>query len=347
MFRFEKPDILYGFAAIFFIIVLYIVSLRYKKQALKKFGDIKVISQLMPDISYFRPKFKFSFIIIALSFILFAMAGPQFGSKLQEIKREGFEIIIALDVSNSMMAEDIKPNRLERAKRSISKLIDRLHDDKLGLIVFAGDAYTQLPITTDYTAAKMFLESVNSGFIPKQGTAIGAAIELGAKSFSPDNEKDKALIIISDGENHEDNAIEMAELAQEKNIKIYTIGMGLPKGAPIPVYNRYGQRDFRKDKEGNIVITKLDDKMLQQIAAAGDGIYIRANNTKTGLNSLFDEINKLDKQELETGVYSDYDDKFQYFIGFAIFLLILEFFILERKNKYLKNINIFKVDKTK
>jgi Ca-activated chloride channel family protein len=346
MFRFEKPEILYGFIGIVIIIILYIISFRYKKQALRKFGDIDVIAQLMPDFSLFRPKFKFSFVIIALSFILLALAGPQFGTKLREIKREGVEIVIALDVSNSMMAEDIKPNRLERAKRSIFKLIDRLQDDKLGLIVFAGDAYTQLPITTDYSAAKMFLESINTGFVPKQGTAIGAAIELGMKSFSPDNESDKALIIISDGENHEDNAIEMAEMALERNIKIYTIGMGLPQGGPIPVYNQYGQRDFRRDKQGNVVVSKLDEKMLQQIAAAGEGIYVRANNTKTGLNKLFDEINKMDKQELESRVYSEYDDKFQYFIAIAIFFLILEFFILERKNKYLKNINLFKVNQS-
>ncbi|NOZ45950.1 MAG: VWA domain-containing protein [Chlorobi bacterium] len=343
MFRFENPQILYTLIGVLIIIVLYIISFTYKKRALKKFGDISVITPLMPDVSFFRPKLKFTFIVLALIFIIIALAKPQFGSKLQEVKREGVEIIIALDVSNSMLAEDIKPNRLERSKRAIAKLIDKLKNDKIGLIVFAGDAYTQLPITTDYAAAKMFLESVNTGFVQKQGTAIGSAIELAMKSFSPDNDKEKALIIISDGENHEDDAVEVAKQALEKNIKVYTIGMGLPQGAPIPIMTKYGQRGFRKDKSGNVVVTKLDEKTLQQIAVAGEGMYIRANNSKTGLKTLFNKINKMEKQKLKTKVYSAYDEKFQYFAAIALFLLIVEFLILERKNKYFKNVNIFKV----
>ena len=344
MFRFANPKILYLFLIVLLIIVLYFISSKFKKKALKRFGELEVISQLMPDISFTRPIYKFILIILSLSFLIVALARPQFGSKLKKVKREGVEIIIALDVSNSMMAEDIKPNRLERAKRSISKLVDRLQDDKIGLIVFAGDAYTQLPVTTDYAAAKMFLNSVNTGFVPKQGTAIGSAIELAMKSFSPDNDKEKALIIISDGENHEDNAVEMASKALEKNIKVFTIGMGLPNGAPIPIIHKNGQRDFRKDLSGNVVITKLDENMLQQIAAAGEGAYIRASNAKTGLNTLFNKINKLEKQKLESNIYSDYDEKFQYFAGIALFMLLLEYLILERKNKFLKNINIFKVN---
>ena len=214
----------------------------------------------------------------------------EFGSKLKTEKRKGVELMIALDVSNSMMAEDIQPNRLERAKRAISRLVDKLDDDKIGLIVFAGDAYTQLPITTDFASAKLFLNSVSTNIVPRQGTAIGAAINLAANSFSPQFEGNKAIIVITDGENHEDDAVGAATAAAQQGIIVHTIGMGLPQGAPIPVYEN-GQKDFRKDKNGQVVVTKLDEQMLQEIAAAGNGVYVRANNAEVGLNTLFDEIN--------------------------------------------------------
>jgi len=241
-----------------------------------------------------------------------------------------------------MMAEDIQPNRLERAKRAISRLTERLTNDKIGLIVFAGDAYTQVPITTDYTSAKLFLSSINTAVVPKQGTAIGSAIGLGMKSFTPETESSKAIIIITDGENHEDDAIEMAKLANEEDIIVHTIGMGLPQGGPIPVVNANGQKDFRKDKKGEVVVTKLDEKMLQEIAVAGGGKYVRANNTEVGINAIFDEINKMQKTELESRVYSDYNDQFYYFIAVALALLLLEFLLMERKNKVLKKIKLFK-----
>ena len=276
--------------------------------------------------------------ITALSSLIIAAARPQFGSKLKEVKAEGVEIIIALDVSNSMLAQDIKPNRLEKAKRAIARLLDNLRNDKIGLIVFAGDAYTQVPITTDYTATKMLLSTISTDMVPKQGTAIAEAIRLGIKSFSPDEEVKKVLIIITDGENHEEDPVAAAREAKEKGILVYTIGMGLSKGAPIPLP---GQSNYRKDASGRVIMTKLDEATLVKIAAAGGGIYTRANNVKVGLSKLYDEIEKLDKKELETVVYSEYEDSFQYFVGFALFLLLLEFVIMERKNKKLAKVNLF------
>jgi len=241
-----------------------------------------------------------------------------------------------------MMAEDIQPNRLERAKRAIARLTERLNNDKIGLIVFAGDAYTQIPITTDYTSAKLFLSAINTSIVPKQGTAIGAAIDLGIKSFTPDEESSKAIIIITDGENHEDNPVEIAKIAAQNNIVVHTIGMGLPQGSPIPIITAGGQKDFWKDKNGQVVVTKLDEKTLQEIAAAGGGKYIRANNTEVGINAIFEEISKMQKTELESRVYSEYNDQFFYFIVVALALLALEFFVLERKNKWMKKVKLFK-----
>jgi Ca-activated chloride channel family protein len=215
-----------------------------------------------------------------------------------------------------------------------------LSDDKIGLIVFAGDAYTQLPITTDYPSAKLFLNAVSTEIVPQQGTAIGRAIELASASFSPQFAGSKAIIIITDGENHEDDAIGAAKSASENGIIVHTVGMGLPQGGPIPVY-RNGQKDYRKDKDGNVVVTKLNEEMLQKIAAAGNGIYVRANNAQVGLNTLFNEIEKMEQAEIESLVYSDYEDQFQWFIGLAIFMLLFDFLILERKNKYLKNVKLF------
>ncbi|WP_241558132.1 VWA domain-containing protein [Maribellus luteus] len=342
MFRFGNSEYLWGLLLIPLLTLFFAWSRIARRRALKKFGRREMLEQLMPFSSRTRPVVKFIVLMLALAFIVTGLARPQFGSKLKTVKREGVELIIALDVSNSMMAEDIQPNRLERAKRAISRLIDRLEDDKIGLIVFAGDAYTQLPITADYNSAKLFLNSVNTQIVPKQGTAIGAAIDLAHRSFTPGDKANKAIIVITDGENHEDDAIASAKAALEDGIIVHTIGMGLPSGSPIPVL-RNGQTDYMKDRDGNVVITKLNEQMLEQISAAGSGIYIRANNAQVGLNTLFDEINKMEKQEMESRTYSEYDDQFQFFFAIGLFLLLLEFVILERKNKYLKNIHLFKV----
>ncbi len=304
---------------------------------MQRFGDNELLKVIMPESSKTRPRSKFILLNLAFIFFIIGLSNPQIGSKLEEMKRKGVEIIIALDVSNSMMAEDIKPNRLERAKRTVSQLINKLHGDKVGLIVFAGKAYIQMPTTTDYRAAKMFLSSISTGIVPVQGTVISEAIELGTNSFTKDNDKNKVLLIITDGENHEEGAIELAEEATQKGIHTYTIGMGLPQGTPIPIYDRYGRKDYRRDKNGDVIMTKLNEAMLQQIASAGEGEYIPASQ----LENLIDDIQKMDKQEFESKIYSDYEDRFQYFFGIALFFLLLEMIVLNRKNKYLKNVNLF------
>ena len=340
-FRFENTVFLYALLLIPVLLAIFLYSQYRSRKKLHKWGDQQLLKSLMPLTSRSKKNWKFAFFLLAMIAIIFALARPQFGSKLTEIKRKGVELMINLDVSNSMLAEDIQPSRLENAKRAISKLVDELDNDKIGLVVFAGDAYIQLPMTTDFGAAKLFLSSVNTQIVPRQGTSIGAAIELAARSFTPEADKSKAIIIITDGENHEEGAIEAAKAAAEKDIIVHTIGMGLAKGAPIPVYNQYGQKDYRKDHEGKVIVSKLNENLLREIATAGNGIYIRANTANAGLKTLFDEINKMDKQDIEARVYSEYEEQFQYLVFIAIFLLIVELIILERKNRWLRKLKIF------
>ena len=343
-FRFAHPEYFYTLLVIPVFFVLFIISIIVRKRSIQKFGDSDLLIQLMPSVSNSRPIIKFLTWMVILSFIITALAQPQFGSKLQTSKRKGAEIIIALDVSNSMMAEDIKPNRLERAKRAIAQLTERLRNDKLGLIVFAGQAYVQLPITTDYTSAKLFLNAITTNTVPLQGTAIGAAINMAVKSFSPNFEGSKAIIVITDGENHEDDAIGAAKAASEDKIIVHTIGMGLPQGAPIPV-GVEGSKDYMKDKSNNIIVTKLDENMLIQVATSGGGTYIRANNAEVGLNNLFNEIEKMEKTEINSREYSEYNDQFPLFLFIGLILILLDFMILERKNKWLRNFRLFGKEK--
>jgi Ca-activated chloride channel family protein len=340
MFRFENPDYLYLLIIIPILAFTSLVISKRRKKAIEKFGNPELLESLMPNASVNRPIVKFYIMLLALAMIIVTMAGPQFGSKLETVKRKGIEIMIALDVSNSMNAEDIQPSRLDRAKKAIYQLVDKLNNDKVGLIVFAGQAYTQLPITTDYASAKMFISSINTGIISTQGTAIGKALDLGIRSFTSQEDINRAIIVITDGENHEDDAVQFAKAAAEKGIKVYTVGMGLPKGAPIPVSGG-SKNDFMKDREGNVVISKLDENMLIEIATAGDGEFISANNIRKGINDLIDHLSKLEKSEIDSKIYTEYDSQFQYIAIIVLLLLLIDFIILERKNKYLKNINIF------
>jgi len=328
MLRFANTYFLYGLLLIPFFIVIFWLMLRWKRKALNLFGEYAIIEQLIPDVSKGRLILKFCLLMFAYVFLIISLSNPQIGSKLEKIERKGVDLMIALDVSNSMLAQDIKPCRLDKAKQAISQLLDKLGNDRIGIIVFAGKAYIQLPITTDYAAAKLFLSTINTDVVPTQGTAIGDAIELAVNSF--DNDKhSKAIIVITDGENHEGNAIDAAEAASELGINIYTIGMGLPEGAPIPVYNKYNsQIGYKKDKQNNTIITKLDETMLQQIASAGKGIYVRANNIQSGLKKVFNKINKMEKTEYESKIFSDYEDRFQYFIGISIIFLLIELIML-------------------
>ncbi|MBN1199253.1 MAG: VWA domain-containing protein [Bacteroidales bacterium] len=340
MFRFAHIDYLYLLALIPVFIGFFIWLIVWKKKALQRFGELPVIGQLLPDMSNSKLVLKFVLMMTAWGLLVFVLIGPQTGSKLENVQRKGIDLIIALDVSNSMLTQDIKPSRIERAKQSISRLIDKLEGDRIGIIVFAGKAYTQLPITTDYAAAKLFISTINPGMIPTQGTAIGEAIEMAINSLN-DSKRNKALVIISDGEDHEGNVLEQAERAAAKGISIYTIGMGLPEGGPIPEYNGDLMVGFKKDRDGNPIVSQLDETLLQQIATIGKGLYVRATNSETGLNKIFDDINAIQKSEIESKQFSDYENQFQYFLAIALILLILDLFIFERKTFWMKNIKPF------
>ncbi len=338
MFRFASPDYLFLLILVPLLIGLFLYSEFRRKRNIRKLGNPELLGGLMPNVSVVRPQIKFYLQVIALILIIIVLAQPQFGSKEETVKRQGIEVMIALDVSNSMLAEDIKPNRLEKAKQMVSQLVDNMNNDKIGLIVFAGDAFVQLPITVDYVSAKMFMSSINTQIVPRQGTAIGSAIDLAIKSFGQRSEAGRAIIVITDGENHEDDAIGAAKLAVENNIIVNVVGMGRPEGAPIPVP---GTMSFWKDKNDNVVVTKLNEEMCLDIAKAGQGIYVRADNTNTALRALTAELDKLAKSEIETKVFTEHNGQFQSFAFFALFLLILDFFIFYRKNKRLSKIKIF------
>ena len=336
--RFEHPEYLYWLIVIPVLVLIYILFRVAQKKRFESFAQIGMREQLVPSYSTRRANFKFIVFLLMIACVILAMANLQSGSKMEEVKREGIDLYIAVDVSNSMNAEDIVPSRLERSKQAISEM----KGDRIGVIVFADKAFVQLPITTDYSAAKMFLSTVNTSLVASQGTAIAEAINLAVKSFS-EEEHSKAIVIISDGEDHEnDAAVKAAQEAAKQGIHIYTIGMGLPDGAPIPQYNQYGhQTGYRKDKQGNTIITKLNEQMLQQIAAAGNGIYVRASNSNVGLEKIYDDIEKLDKAEIEAKVFTDYEDQFQWFVGAAIILLLIEMLISSGKKGWEKRFNIF------
>jgi len=343
MIRFEHTEFLYALALIPVMLLIFLMMMQWRKKALKRYGSMLVISRLIPESSDLRLVYKFIFLVLAYSLIIIGIANPQTGSRLEKVQRKGIDIMIALDVSNSMLAQDIQPDRLSRSKQAISRLIDKLEGDRIGIIIFAGKAYTQLPMTTDYAAAKLFLSSINTKIVPSQGTAIGDAINLAVSSIS-DEPHNKAIVIITDGENHESDAIEAAKEAALKEITVYTIGMGLPDGAPIPVYNSYNQQiGYKKNKDGQTIITKLNETMLQQIASAGNGIYVRANNTQAGLSKVLDKISEIEESEIETRMFSDYEDQFQYFIAFGLLLLLIEFLLFERKSRWFRRFRIFDV----
>jgi Ca-activated chloride channel family protein len=336
----EYLNFLFGIPVLIISILLYS---RWKRKALALFGDSKLVTELMHSFSKRRTQIKNILTLLIFILLIIGIANPQVGTKMEEVKREGVDLMIAIDLSNSMLAEDIKPNRLERAKQAISRLIDKLEGDRIGLIVFAGEAYVQLPITTDYSAAKLFLSTVNTNIVPTQGTEIAKAIDLSVESFDMKNAQNKAIIIITDGESHDEKAIESAEKANELGIFVHTLGMGLSKGGPIPIYNKYGNRTgYRKDREGNTVVSKLNENLLMQIANTGKGTYVRANNSKAGLSTLFAEINKMEKKEIGTMIFTKYKDRFQLFIGLALLLLITDLILLGRKNKWSNRINFYK-----
>jgi Ca-activated chloride channel family protein len=339
MLRFEHPYYFYLFALIPLLLVLYLLMVRWKKRALLRYGDPEIVKTLMPDYSQKRLFYKFVLLLLAFTSLVIALANPQIGSRFEKVERKGIDIMIALDVSNSMLSEDIQPNRIERAKQAVSRLIDNLANDRIGLVVFAGKAYTQMPITTDYAAARLFLSGINPGMVPTQGTAIGEAIDICVKAFG-ESKKSKAIIIISDGENHQDDAILAAKKAYDHDVRIYTVGIGSPDGAPIPMIINGNNAGYKKDKDGNTIITKMDPEALREIATAGQGVYVNGNSTNS-LQAVLDNIDKLEKSSIDSKVFSDYEDRFQYFLALSLLLLICEIFIFERKARWADRIKLF------
>ncbi|MGZ3866593.1 MAG: VWA domain-containing protein [Bacteroidia bacterium] len=333
-------EYLWALTAIPLMIVIYIVVMSIKKRRLQKLGDFSLLLNMMPDVSVTKQTVKFVFYSIALFFLILGIANLQTGSKMQEVKREGADIMVCLDVSNSMLAEDLKPNRLERAKLAIEKMIDNLEGDRLGIIVFAGEAYTQLPITTDYSSAKLFLNAISPNMIPTQGTDISVAIDKAIESFGSDLGKNKAIVIITDGEDHEEEAIKKAEEAEKKDITIHTIGIGSDAGVPIPIYSNGIPAGYKKDKEGNTVVTRLNEKLLQEIAGAANGVYVKASNADVGLGAVLDKIAELDKKQIESKRYTDYEDQFQWFVGASLLFLLIEFVIGERISRWWRKLNL-------
>lgn len=338
MFRFEDPIYLWLLVLIPVLALIRFVTYRSQKKKLRKFGDPKLLKELMPDVSLFRPSVKFWMLQAALALLIIMLARPQMGTKISQEKRTGIETIIALDISNSMLAEDIVPSRLDRSKMMVENLVDHFTNDKIGMIVFAGDAFVQLPITSDYVSAKMFLSSIDPSMIATQGTDIATAINMATSSFTQEEGIGKAIIVITDGEDHEGGALEAAEAAKKKGMRVYVLGVGSSNGAPIPIP---GTGDYMKDNTGNTVMSALNEEMCKQVAAAGGGVYIHVENNSAAQQQLDNELDKLSKKETSTTVYSDYDEQFQAFGILALLLLIIEILLLDRRNPLLKRISLF------
>lgn len=338
MFRFESPIYLYLLVLIPLLALIRYLSYRNQKKRLRKFGEPSLLKALMPDVSRFRPSVKFWILQGALALLIVMLARPQMGTKINHEKRVGIETIIAMDISNSMRAEDIVPSRLDRSKMMVENLVDHFTNDKIGLIVFAGDAFVQLPITSDYVSAKMFLSSIDPSMMASQGTDIARAIEMASHSFTQEEGIGKAIVVITDGEDHEGGAVEAAEAAKKNGMRVYVLGVGSTQGAPIPVP---GTGNYMQDNMGNTVMSALNEDMCKQVAQAGGGAYIHVENNSAAQEQLDNELDKLAKKETSTAVYSEFDEQFQAFGVLALLLLILEICIFDRRNPLLKHVSLF------
>jgi len=338
MFRFENPTYLYLLAVVVILFFLRQWLVASRKRRLRSFGDLPLLKELMPDVSRWRPTLKFWLLLSVLSLFILMLARPQYGRRINEDKRSGIETIIALDISNSMRAEDVSPNRLLRAKMMVERLIDSFVDDKIGLVVFAGDAFVQLPVTNDFVSAKMFLSDIDPSIINNQGTDLAKAINLSAQRFTDNEHVGKAIIVITDGEDHEGAAIKAAEEAEKMGIRTYVLGIGSNKAVPIPDIST---GNYMVDNKGEIVLSRLNEKICQDVAKAGNGAYIHVDNSSDAQKLLADELDKLEKAE-STTQYSEYDEQFRAVGIIALLLLIIEVCVLERKNRVLKRIKIFR-----
>lgn len=341
MFRFGEPLYLYLLLILPLLVVFYMYTNYRRRKKLRQYGDPELMAHLMPEVSKYRPDIKFYLVTSALAMVIFMLARPQFGSKMETVKRQGVETVVALDISNSMLAKDVTPSRLEKSKKLVSRLVETFNNDKVAMIVFAGEAFTQLPITSDYISAKMFLETISPSLINTQGTDIRGAIDLAMKSFTPNEGVGRAIVLITDGENHEGGAVEAAKQAADKGVRVFVLGVGSPDGAPIPVE---GTNDFRRDKDGNVVVTRLNEQMCQEIAKAGNGMYVRVDNTNNAERALNAEINKLAKADVETQIYTEFDEQFDVLAWLALILLAADIMLLNKKNYYFRNIKLFKQD---
>lgn len=338
MIKFENIDFLNYLWALPLLLVIFLWFLHWKRSTLKRYGEYRVISRLIPEMSGGKNWLKFSVFVAAIALLIVAIANPQVGSQLEKQERKGVDIIIALDVSNSMLAEDIRPNRIERARQAVNRFIDRLGEDRIGLIVFAGKAYPLLPLTNDHAAAKMFLNNATTDIVPVQGTSIADAVDLAIRSF-PAGQHGKALIIITDGEDHEGDVIKKVEEARSKGIVVHSIGIGSAQGVPIPLFRNGVRVGFRTTRDGQTVITKLNESILQQVAATGQGIYVRATNAQFGLTRVFEEINQMEKGEFEGKVFSEFESRFHYFLYLVLILLIFELLVFERSSRWFRKLS--------
>jgi len=342
MIQIDQKIYFYFFLIFPVMIVLYIALLYWKKRTQRKFADLKLLKRLTPNRSSFKGTIKLLFLLVGLSGLILGLVNPKIGTKLETVKREGIDIVFAIDVSKSMLAEDIAPNRLEKAKRLVSEIINQLASDRIGIIAYAGQAYPQLPITTDYGAAKMFLQNMNTNMLSSQGTAINEAIKLGTTYYDDEEQTNRVLFIVSDGEDHSEGlALDAVELAVEEGIRVFTIGVGKTKGAPIPIKRNGITQELKKDIDGEVVITKLNEEILKDIADEGNGEYINGSNTDDAVEFIKEELNKMDKMEFEAKQFAEYKDQFQWFLGAGLIFLFLDIFILDRKTKWLKKLNLF------
>lgn len=342
MYKLEEPIYFYLFAILPVIVMVFVAVIWWKKRTQKKFASLELLEKIAPNYSFFKATLKLIFLLIGVSFLILSLVNPKMGIKLKTVKREGVDIVFALDVSKSMLAEDIAPNRLEKSKQIIAKTIEKLGSDRVGIIVYAGNSYPLLPITTDHASANMFLQNANPDMVSSQGTAINEALDLAKTYYNNDEQTNKFLVIISDGEDHEKNTIVKAEDLAREGIKVYTVGVGTEKGSPIPLRNKGTLVGYKKDRKGEVVITHRVPNVLKEIASKAEGIYVDGNLTAKPVESLIDVVSNAQKHEFETKQFSDYKDQFQWFVGIGLLFFIIDVFFLEKKTKWLQKVDLFK-----
>ena len=341
MYQIEEPKYFYLLIGVAVLLLMYVLVVLWKRRKQKKFADLDLLDQLSPERSVFKPALKMAMVALGLSFLVIALVNPKMGTQLKTVKRQGVDIVFAIDVSRSMLAEDIAPNRLDKSKQIVSKIIDKLGSDRVGIIIYAGNAYPLLPITTDHSAARMFLQNAHPDMVSSQGTAINEALNLAKTFFDDDTQTNRFLFVISDGEDHEENSAETAKQLVDLGIKTYTIGIGTNKGSPIPIKRNGKFVGYKKDRDDEVVITKLSVETLKDIAENGDGSYIYGNRTSSTIDYVEDLLLKADKKEFETTQFADYKDQFQWFVGLGLLFLLLDVFLLDKKTKWIQKLNLF------